>query len=149
MATPSEIWQNIMSGVLAICAVIAIGVMVSRRATVGASSASSISGPPVMVDDWGPLVAAGHRIGPSNAVVTILEFGDFECPVCGSYQQTTLAPFLLENATTAALVYRHWPLSYHRFAMPAARASECAARQGAFPAYHHELYAHQDRGQCR
>lgn len=43
-----------------------------------------------------------------------------------------------------ALVYRHWPLSYHQMAYPAARAAECAAAQGRFSAMHDALYASQD-----
>lgn len=141
VATRSETWQNVMSGVLAICAMIAVGIMVFRR---GPPPPPPTSAPPAPVDDWASLAAVGHRIGPVNAAVTILEFGDFECPACGSYHKTTLQPFLQANAMTTALVFRHWPLPYHRFAMPAARASECAARQGAFPAYHKELCGHQD-----
>ena len=143
MPTKSDTWQNAMSGVLALCAIIAVGLMIWGRIFPPPSGPQS-SGPPSLVDDWASLAAVGHRIGPADARMTIIEFGDFECPVCGSYHNTTLEPFLQANPTTAALIYRHWPLSYHRFAMPAARASECAARQGAFPAYHHELYAHQD-----
>jgi len=43
-----------------------------------------------------------------------------------------------------ALVYRHWPLSRHRFAYQAARAAECAAEQGRFEAFHDVVYAQQD-----
>jgi protein-disulfide isomerase len=43
-----------------------------------------------------------------------------------------------------AIVYRHFPLSYHPHAKPAARASWCAGRQGRFEAYHDALFAHQD-----
>jgi protein-disulfide isomerase len=43
-----------------------------------------------------------------------------------------------------ALLYRHWPLPNHRFAFPAARASECAAKQGRFEAFHDVLFAQQD-----
>jgi protein-disulfide isomerase len=43
-----------------------------------------------------------------------------------------------------ALLYRHWPLPNHRFAYPAARASECAAEQGRFEAFYTVLFAQQD-----
>lgn len=142
MATRSDIWQNIMSGVLGFCALVAVALMISRRTAQGPSSAPS--DPPERVDNWESLTASGHRIGLANAVVTIVEFGDFECPVCGSYHVSTLAPFLEANPSTTALIYRHWPLSYHRFALPAARASECAAAQGRFAAYHQALFDHQD-----
>jgi protein-disulfide isomerase len=43
-----------------------------------------------------------------------------------------------------ALVYRHYPLPYHKNAVPAAQASVCAARQGRFEEYHDALFAQQD-----
>lgn len=141
MSTPSERWQNMMSGVLALCALGVVGLMVTRRT---APRTPAESGPPTRVENWAALVSTGQRIGRDAAPITIVEFGDFECPVCGSYHEATLEPFLREHATTAALVYRHWPLTYHRVALSAARASECAGHQGAFEAFHNELYAHQD-----
>ncbi len=47
-------------------------------------------------------------------------------------------------ANRVALVYRHWPLLYHKFAYPAARAAECAGDQGRFEAYHDALFLHSD-----
>lgn len=111
MATRSEVWQNIMSGILVSCAVAAVALMWSRRSTSPGNGIAS--GPPELVADWASVTASGHRLGPSNAAVTIVEFGDFECPVCGAYQAGVLQPFLDANPTSASLIYRHWPLSYH------------------------------------
>jgi protein-disulfide isomerase len=43
-----------------------------------------------------------------------------------------------------ALVYRHWPLSYHRFAYPSARAAECAGAQHKFPEFYNFMFSKQD-----
>jgi protein-disulfide isomerase len=83
-------------------------------------------------------------MGPVDAKVVVVEFADFECPVCRTFMSTTMVPFLRDHPDEAALVFRHWPLSYHRFAYPAARASECAAAQGRFVTYHDLLYEYQD-----
>lgn len=142
MATGSDRWQNSMSGILALCAIAAV-VMMWNRTHRGPDSAPT-SGPPEPVAEWESVASSGHVMGAVDPTVTIVEFGDFECPVCGSYHRATLRPYLESHPNDVRLVYRHWPLPYHRFAMPAARASECAARQGEFGAYHDELLAHQD-----
>lgn len=49
-----------------------------------------------------------------------------------------------EHNPRVALVYVHFPLSMHRFALPAARAAECAAAQGRFRAFHDALFDGQD-----
>lgn len=142
MATRSETWQNAMSGILAVCAIAALGILLLGSTTPPPTSPNS--GPPAPIEDWEALAGVGHRIGPDNAIVTIVEFGDYECPVCATFELSTLRPFLSANPGQAALVYRHWPLNYHRFAYPAARASECAADQGLFDEYHAILYEKQD-----
>jgi protein-disulfide isomerase len=72
-----------------------------------------------------------------------LEFGDFECPACRGFYQAE-KEVLPHHASDVALYFRHWPLPYHRFAYPSARAAECAADQGKFAEYHNMLYEHQD-----
>lgn len=89
-------------------------------------------------------MAVGHRIGPDDAPVKILEFGDYECPGCQSFH-STLKAVLAEFPGSVAFIYRHFPLPYHKQAYPAARAAECAADQGRFKHYHDLLYDHSDR----
>jgi protein-disulfide isomerase len=97
----------------------------------------------VSLPGWRTLIAAGHRLGPQNAKVTILEFGDFECPACGGAERT-LRALREEYPSDVAVVFRHWPLSYHRFAYAGARAAECAGAQGRFLQYHDLEYDRQD-----
>lgn len=99
---------------------------------------------PRVLEDWESLVVAGRRIGPADATVTILEFGDFECPACRGFALQTLRPLREKYPDEVAIVYRHWPLPYHRFAIVSALAAECAHEQGRFEPMHYRLYEVQD-----
>ena len=82
----------------------------------------------------------GHlRLGPKSARLTIVEFGDFECPACSQFAHTvdTLRQRFPDDV---ALVYRHFPMPYHRMARPLARASECAAAQGRFESFYYGAF---------
>jgi protein-disulfide isomerase len=136
-----DVVDTIASVVLAAAAVAAVITMIRTPRPVPVQNPNS---PPVQVSQWERLLQRGHWIGPRDASVVIVEFGDYECPVCAAYHRSTLQPFLSDHHEQAALVFLHWPLDYHRFAYPAARASECAAAQGQFAAYHELLYAKQD-----
>ncbi len=68
--------------------------------------------------------------GRADAPVTIVEFSDFECPYCAR-ASSTIEQVLEKYADQVRLVYRHFPLSRHRWAEPAAIASVCTARQSA------------------
>jgi len=84
-----------------------------------------------------------HVRGPIDALVTVVEYGDFECPYCG--QAEPVVRELLREFGDVAYVWRHLPLSdVHRNAQLAAEAAEAAADQGAFWEMHDLLLAHQD-----
>jgi protein-disulfide isomerase len=100
--------------------------------------------PPVEVDDWKRVASSGHRIGPANAAVTIVEFSDFECPACRRFANETFPALQQRFPGQVALLYRHYPLRAHAAALPAARASECAAAQGRFEAFHKVLFSQTD-----
>jgi Na+/H+ antiporter NhaA len=83
-----------------------------------------------------------HVRGPSDASVTLVEYGDFECPYCG--QAEPMVRELLADFGDLRYVWRHLPLrDVHPHAQIAAEASEAAARQGAFWAMHDLLLDHQ------
>lgn len=78
------------------------------------------------------LVDSGHVKGNSDALVTVVEFSDFQCPACGAAFPTVENVFN-QYKDKIRLVYRHFPLTtIHPFAVSAAEASECAARQNKF-----------------
>ena len=80
--------------------------------------------------------------GAANAKVTIVEFSDFQCPYCGRVGPT-LARLLEEYPDDVRIVYKHLPLSFHKQALPAAKASMAAERQGKFWEFHDELFKNQ------
>jgi Na+/H+ antiporter NhaA len=81
--------------------------------------------------------------GPEQAPVTILEYGDFQCPYCG--QAESVMRELLADFGDVRYVWRHLPLNdVHPYAQLAAEASEAAGAQGAFWEMYDQLLAHQD-----
>jgi len=84
-----------------------------------------------------------HIRGPVAAPVTVVEYGDFECPYCGMAEPVVRE--LLRDFADVRYVWRHLPLSdVHAHAQLAAEASEAAANQGSFWEFHDLLFRHQD-----
>jgi Na+/H+ antiporter NhaA len=83
-----------------------------------------------------------HVRGPEKAPVTVVEYGDFECPYCGLAEPAVRE--LLRDFGDVRYVWRHLPLNdVHPHAQAAAEAAEAAARQGAFWGMHDLLLDHQ------
>jgi protein-disulfide isomerase len=81
-------------------------------------------------------------IGPANAPITIVEFGDFQCPFCRQWQTDTYQPLMDAYPGKIRLVYRDFPLTQiHPNALPAAEAAQCANEQNAFWPYHDKLFS--------
>lgn len=80
--------------------------------------------------------------GDSNAPVTIIEWGDFECPFCGRFYSQTLSQIDSNYIETGKvkLVYRDFPLSFHANAQKSAEAAECAGEQGKYWEMHDKLF---------
>jgi protein-disulfide isomerase len=92
-----------------------------------------------------PISDRDHLRGSPTASVTLVEYGDYECPYCGAAHpivnevQRLMGDDLL-------FAYRHFPLGQiHPHAPQAAEAAEAAAAQGRFWEMHDLLYEHQDR----
>jgi len=84
-----------------------------------------------------------HIRGPQDAPITVVEYGDFECPYCGRAEPVIRE--LLAGHGDVRYVWRHLPLSdVHPQAQLAAEAAEAAAAQGAFWEMHDMLFEHQD-----
>jgi protein-disulfide isomerase len=90
-----------------------------------------------------PINATDHVLGSPHAPITVVEYGDFECPTCK--QAAPSVKLLLERFDGKVLfAYRHFPLeSIHPHALRAAEAAECAGGQGRFWAMHDLLFANQ------
>ena len=84
-----------------------------------------------------------HIRGPDQAPVTLVEYGDFECPYCGRAEPVVRE--LLADYGDLRYVWRHLPLTdVHPHAQLAAEAAEAAASQGKFWPMHDQLLGHQD-----
>ena len=96
---------------------------------------------PRVVPNWTDYTTAGTRMGPAEAPLQIVEFSDFQCSWCATVRHD-LNRLLAAYPGQVALLYRHVPSARdHSFA--AAVASECAAAQGRFGAFHEALFAGQ------
>jgi Na+/H+ antiporter NhaA len=84
-----------------------------------------------------------HIRGPEDALVTLVEYGDFECPYCGQ-AESVIRELLAAFDEDVRYVWRHLPLNdVHPHAQLAAEASEAAAAQGRFWEMHDTLLGHQ------
>ena len=88
--------------------------------------------------------ARDHIRGPGDAPVTLLEYGDYECPYCGQ-AESVIRELLISFGDDLRYVWRHLPLTdVHPHAQMAAEAAEAAGAQGAFWEMHDTLLQHQD-----
>ena len=88
-----------------------------------------------------------HVLSVGSPSVTVIEYLDFQCPVCGRFFRETYPSIKSEYIDTGKVrwVVRHFPLrTIHPDAQRAAEASECAANQDAFFPYHDVLFTNQN-----
>jgi protein-disulfide isomerase len=90
-----------------------------------------------------PVGARDHALGTADAPVTLVEYGDFECPFCGA-AYPELKRVLQKLGPKVRFVFRHFPLGeQHPHAQHAAEIAEVAAAQGKFWEMHDLLYQRQ------
>jgi protein-disulfide isomerase len=83
-------------------------------------------------------------IGPDTAPVTILDFGDFECPFCARFYSVA-KQIRSRYGVNIRLRFRNLPIpALHPHALAAARAAECSSHFGAFEPFHNYLFEHHD-----
>lgn len=129
------------ASVVVMLGVVVVTSLVVRREFSKSGSSSNVIRE---VDDWSRLAVGGHRMGSDAAIVSIVEFGDFQCPYCAE-AEGQIAALLQEYPESVSLVYRHLPLpAVHPYATDAALAAECAADQGRFWEMKSRLFAAQD-----
>jgi protein-disulfide isomerase len=81
----------------------------------------------------------GHQLGPDDALVTIIEWSDFQCPYCQK-MAPTLAHVREKYGDQVRIIYRHMPMPFHKNAMLAAEAGAAAAAQGKFWPFYEEVW---------
>jgi protein-disulfide isomerase len=90
-----------------------------------------------------PVGTRDHVQGPADAAVTLVEYGDYECPHCGR-AYPIVQQVQRRLGSRLRFVFRNFPLSEgHPHAQHAAEAAECAAAQGRFWEMHDMLFEHQ------
>ncbi len=90
-----------------------------------------------------PITPRDHRRGDPKALVTLVEYGDYQCPHCAA-AHPVVRELLRSFDEDLALVYRHFPLAeVHPLAATAAEAAEFAGAHGAFWDMHEALFANQ------
>lgn len=91
-----------------------------------------------------PSMPGAPALGGDSARVTIVEFGDYQCTWCMRFHANTLDQLLVDYVDTGKvrLLFKDYPINDHadRASSLAAEASYCAADQGKYWQYHHELY---------
>lgn len=91
-----------------------------------------------------PVGPADHSAGSPDAPVTLVEYGDYECPHCG-FAYPVVKEIQRELGSLLRFVFRNFPLAEaHPHARLAAQAAEAAAAQGKFWEMHDMIYEHQD-----
>jgi protein-disulfide isomerase len=124
------IWGSVFLG---------LGLLIFGLAQLGSGVPSATEGDlavAVSNDDW--------QKGDLESEVILVEYGDFQCPACGSYYPL-VEQLVKDHGANFRFVYRHFPLkSIHPNAEPAARASEAAGLQGKFWEMYEKLFANQN-----
>ena len=118
--------------------------MVHREFLAPPRAASSVGQPTATFEkDWKAFLSAGEVMGDTAAGVKILEFADLECPYCREFHKN-LRQVLSADPKGVVGYYVHYPNAGHRFALPAARAAECARTGGRFGQFVDVVFAKQD-----
>jgi len=91
-----------------------------------------------------PVSDRDHSKGPNDSPVTLVEYGDYECPYCGQ-AENSVHEIQERTGDAVRLVFRHFPnRTVHPHAKLAAEAAEAAGEQGKFWEMHDMLFQHQD-----
>jgi protein-disulfide isomerase len=90
-----------------------------------------------------PVTSGDHSLGPVGAPVTLVEYGDYECPYC-AMAHPTVVEILRQLGDDLRFAFRHFPLTrVHPHAERAAEAAEAAGAQGRFWQMHDTLFTNQ------
>lgn len=94
--------------------------------------------------DAGQLIREdSYKKGLASSKVTLVEFGDYQCPACKA-ADSAVAKIVTAYGDRITFVFRHFPLSNHKFSQLAATAAEAAGKQGKYWEMHEKLYVSQD-----
>ena len=123
---------------------LAIIIAITIAAALFSGSAPITGGQPSFIaTQTTPLTTSDHMHGSAKAVVTLIEYGDFECPACSQYEPI-IQQLYKTYGDRVQFAFRNFPLyQIHPFAMMSAQAAEAAGLQGKYWEMHDILYAKQ------
>ncbi|MBI5369916.1 thioredoxin domain-containing protein [Candidatus Uhrbacteria bacterium] len=155
----SAFWLGFVTAILVLCTVgfIILGTQILKGGTInlglkapsaaGAVADAGVTDPttiPTPEPTAVPVVTdADHIRGAKDAAITVIEYSDFQCPFCQNFHPT-MQQVMKNYDGKVRWIYRHFPLSFHPNALPAANAAECASEQGKFWEFADDLFANQD-----
>lgn len=119
-----------------------IGVAIVVGIILFAKAAMTPTGPTGPIEELTRIEADDWTKGASNSATLLVEYSDFQCPACASYNPI-VERLIEEKGDKFTFVYRHFPLSQHKNAHLAARSSEAAGIQGKFWEMHKMLFENQ------
>ncbi|MBU6321062.1 MAG: DsbA family protein [Patescibacteria group bacterium] len=125
-----------IAGIVVVSLAIVIGaaVLLANRSAAPGFTATTVSA----------VTASDHARGDASSTVSVIEYGDYECPACGAYEPL-VEQLAKEYGDRVNFVFRNFPLAeIHQNAMAGAEAAEAAARAGKFWEMHDLLYAKQN-----
>lgn len=126
----------ILLAVGATVAIVAGGIFLSSK--MGSASKSQKVNSDLLVR------ADSDKIQAKNEKAVLVEFGDFQCPACGTYH-SLVKQLTVDFKDSLTFVFRNFPLSQHTNAKPSAYAAEAAGLQGKYWEMHNYLYENQDK----
>ncbi|MEJ2310763.1 MAG: thioredoxin domain-containing protein [Gemmatimonadales bacterium] len=130
---------------LAIPAIVVVGIAALLLARSGDTGPTEI---PASLAETEADASAGVSAGPEDAVVTLVEFADFQCPACAAFYGFSgrlIKQNYVDGGGSVRWVFYDYPLEQHPHAIPAALAARCAGEQGRFWQMHDLMFARQSQ----
>jgi protein-disulfide isomerase len=129
-----QLW--LIGGFIAVVVIVVVIAAVFSGGAIGSSSGFVATSVP-------PITSADHVTGDVNSKVSVIEYGDFECPACGEWEPL-MEQLRQQYGNSVEFVFRNFPLyQIHPFAMIGAQAAEAANLQGKYWQMHDLLYKDQ------
>lgn len=132
---------NTLTIMSAIASFLLVGLLIRKELSSTANERASTE--PTVDSKWLDYASAGTKIGRADAAVSLVVFSDIECPFCRRLHQA-IDSMMHVDSTGLSMTFIHSPIVGHRFALPAARAAECAREQGRFNEMLSALFTAQD-----
>lgn len=136
--------ERALTAVLATATIVLAAIAVQREFFSDTGAGSIRTEAPTVQPAWEDALPVGIRVGDSTSRVTVVVFSDLECPGCAAFHETVWKEVRKQASSDVSMLFVHYPLTGHRFAVQAAQAAECASARGRFESFVDAVYAKQD-----